>query len=278
MVQYENKLKDKFKVAAIQFCASEDKKENLALISRFIHSATEREVDIVVLPEVFNCCGRTEVMLENAEQIPGYTTDFLSDMAKRTGISIVCGSIFEKAEKNKAFNTSVIVGSDGEILAKYRKIHLFDVDIRGRVRHKESDHVTGGDEIVSLKMDNFDAGLVICYDLRFCEIFRTLALRGAKIMFLPAAFTLATGKYHWEPLIKARAIENQVFIVAANQIGTSPNDITCYGKSMIVDPWGRVLAKAADNENIISAEIDFSVLDTVRTEIPVFNHRRIDLY
>ncbi|MDR4505325.1 MAG: carbon-nitrogen hydrolase family protein [Candidatus Scalindua sp.] len=273
-----NKQKNRFTIAAVQFCATEDKKENLTLLNQFIQSAIKKNADIVVLPEVSNCCGRKEVMVENAEQIPGYTTDFFSDIAKKSGISIVCGSIFEKAEKNKVFNTSVIVGSDGEILAKYRKIHLFDVDISGGIRYKESGHVTAGDEIVSVNLGNFDAGLVICYDLRFCEIFRVLALRGAKIIFLPAAFTLATGKYHWEPLIKARAIENQVFIVAANQIGTSQNNITCYGKSMIVDPWGRVLAEAEDDENIICAEIDLAVLDTVRAEIPTFNHRRIDLY
>ncbi|GJQ59567.1 MAG: carbon-nitrogen hydrolase family protein [Candidatus Scalindua sp. AMX11] len=273
-----DKGKDKLKIAAVQFCANEDKKENLTRISRYIHTAIEKGVDTVVLPEVFNCCGRTEVMVKNAEQIPGYTTSFLSDIAQRGGISIVCGTIYEKAEKNKVFNTSVLVGRDGEILAKYRKIHLFDVDISGRVRYKESDYVTAGNEIVTVSMDNFDVGLVICYDLRFCELFRILALRGAKIIFLPSAFTLATGKYHWEPLIKARAIENQVFIVAVNQIGTSPNNITCYGKSMIVDPWGRVLAEAEDDDNIISAEIDLNVLDTVRADIPSFSHRRIDLY
>ncbi len=273
-----SKRKGKLKVAAVQFCGNEDKNENLRLISQFVNRAVEKEVDIVVLPEVCNCCGRTEVMVENAERIPGYTTNFISDIAKRSGVSIVCGSMFEKAEKNKVFNTSVVVGRDGGVLAKYRKIHLFDVDISGRIRYKESDHVIAGNEIVSVNIDGFDAGLVICYDLRFCEIFQILALRGAKIIFLPAAFTFATGKFHWEPLIKARAIENQVFIVAANQIGTSPNNITCYGKSMIVDPWGRVLAEAGDDENIIYAEIDLNVLDTVRREIPVFNHRRTDLY
>lgn len=273
-----SKQKDKVTIAAVQFCATEDKKENLIVINQFIQNAIEKNVDIVVLPEVFNCFGRTEVMVENAEEIPGYTTHYLSDIAKKNGISIVCGSIFEKSDKKKVFNTSVIVGSDGEILAKYRKIHLFDVDISGAIRYKESSHVRAGDEIVSVNLGNFDAGLVICYDLRFCEIFRILALRGVKIIFLPAAFTAATGKYHWEPLIKARAIENQIFIVAANQIGTSLNNITCYGKSMIVDPWGRVLAEAEDDENIISAEINLAVLDTVRAEIPTFNHRRVDLY
>ncbi len=265
-------------VAAIQFCPNEDKKENLKLVNQFIDIAVKNNVDLVVLPEMFNCCGHAEVMVENAEEIPGYTTNTLSDKARTYGIYIVCGSIFEKAEQEKVYNTSVIVGRNGEILAKYSKIHLFDVDISDKIRYKESEHVIAGDKIVTVNMGSFDAGLVICYDLRFCELFRILALKGAGIIFIPAAFTLTTGKYHWEPLIKARAIENQVFIVAANQIGTSPNNITCYGKSMIVDPWGRVLAKAEDNENVISAEIDFNLLDNIRAEVPLFEHRRTDLY
>ena len=278
MTEFENSLQKKIKVAAIQFCPNEEKEENLQFISRLIDTAVENDVDIVVLPEMFNCCGRIEAMIENAEQIPGYTTDFLSEKARRFKICIVCGSIFEKFQKDKVFNTTVIVGRSGEILAKYSKIHLFDVDILNKIRYKESDHVVAGNRLVTANMGQFDAGLVICYDLRFCELFRVLTLKGAKIFFVPAAFTAATGKYHWEPLIKARAIENQVFIVAANQIGTSPNNITCYGKSMIVDPWGRVLAKAKDNENIIYAEVDLSLLETIRAEIPLFKHRRTDLY
>ena len=278
MVKSENGLGNKFMAAAIQFCSNEDKDRNLKLAGRFIDTAVEKGADVVVLPEMFNCCGHTEVMVKNAEKIPGYTTNILSDKARQHGIYIVCGSIFETAGENKVYNTSVIVGRNGEVLAKYRKIHLFDVDIPDKIRYKESEHVIAGNEIVTANMGSFYAGLVICYDLRFCELFRNLALKGAKVIFIPSAFTQATGEYHWEPLIKARAIENQVFVIAANQTGTSPNNITCYGKSMIVDPWGRVLAKTEDNENIITAEIDLDLLNEVRAEIPLFEHRRTDLY
>ncbi|ODS31096.1 MAG: N-carbamoyl-D-amino acid hydrolase [Candidatus Scalindua rubra] len=278
MVKLEKGLGDKFIVAAIQLCSNEDKNRNLKLVSQFIDNAVKDGANIIVLPEMFNCCGHTEVMVENAEEIPGSTINILSDKARTHGIYIVCGSIFEKVEKNKVHNTSVIVGRNGEILAKYSKVHLFDVDIQDKIRYKESEHVIAGQKIVIVNMGSFEAGLSICYDLRFCELFRTLALRGAKIIFVPSAFTSTTGEYHWDPLIKARAIENQVFVVAANQIGTSPNNITCYGKSMIVDPWGRVLAKAKDNENVITAEIDLNLLDEVRAEIPLFEHRRTDLY
>ncbi len=269
---------NKFIVAAIQLCSNEDKNGNLELVSQFIDIAVKNGVGIVVLPEMFNCCGHTEVMVRNAENIPGHTTNFLSDKARQYGIYIVCGSIFETAGKNKVYNTSVIVGKKGEILAKYSKIHLFDIDVPGKIRYKESEHVISGNKIITVNMGSFDAGLAICYDLRFSELFRVMALKGAKAFFIPSAFTLATGEYHWEPLIKARAIENQVFVIAANQIGTSANNITCYGKSMIVDPWGRVLAQAEDNENVITAEIDFNLLDDVRAEVPLFEHRRTDLY
>ncbi|MEE8190397.1 MAG: carbon-nitrogen hydrolase family protein [Candidatus Scalindua sediminis] len=278
MVKSENGLEGKFIAAAIQLCANEDKNRNLKLASQFIDTAVENGADVVVLPEMFNCCGHTEVMVRNAEEIPGHTTNTMSDKARQYGIYIVCGSIFEKAGKNKVYNTSVIIGRDGKILAKYSKIHLFDIDIQDNIRYKESEHVIAGNKIVTVNMGGVKAGLSICYDLRFCELFRSLALKGAKVIFIPSAFTQTTGEYHWEPLIKARAIENQVFVVAANQIGTSPNNITCYGKSMVVDPWGRVLAKAKDNENVITAEIDLDLLNEVRTEVPLFEQRRTDLY
>lgn len=278
MTKLNSGLGNKFIVAAVQLCSNEDKGRNLKLIDRFIDYAVEDGAEVIVLPEMFNCCGHTKVMVENAEDIPGRTINFLSDKARSMKIYLVCGSIFERVENNKVYNTSVIVGRSGEILAKYSKIHLFDVDIQGKLRYKESENVVAGQKIVIADMGNVDVGLSICYDLRFCELYRSLALEGAKIIFIPSAFTSTTGEYHWEPLIKARAIENQVFMVAANQIGTSPNNITCYGKSMIVDPWGRVLAKAKDDENVITAVVDLDLLKEIRTEIPLFEHRRTDLY
>lgn len=278
MTEPNNELGRKFIVAAIQLCSNEDKTRNLNLVSKFIDNAVKEGANVAVLPEMFNCCGHTKVMVENAEEIPGDTINSLSDKARMHGIYIVCGSIFEKTTKNKVYNTSVIVGRNGKILAKYSKIHLFDVDIQDKIRYKESENVVAGEKIITTNMGNVKVGMSICYDLRFSELYRSLALNGAKVIFIPSAFTSTTGEYHWEPLVKTRAIENQVFVVAANQIGTSPNNITCYGKSMVVDPWGRVLAKAKDNENIILAEIDLDLLEEVRTEIPLFEHRRTDLY
>jgi len=278
MTELENGLGNKFIVAAVQFCSNEDKNRNLKLANKYIDNAVKDGANVVVLPEMFNCCGHTKIMVENAEEIPGDSINFLSDKARTHEIYIVCGSIFEKVEANKVHNTSVIVGKSGKILAKYAKVHLFDVDIQNKIRYKESENVVAGQGIVTVNMGDVKVGLSICYDLRFCELFRSLVLNGAKIIFIPSAFTSTTGEYHWEPLVIARAIENQVFVVAANQIGTSPNNITCYGKSMIVDPWGRVLAKAKDSENVITAEVDLSLLEEVRAEIPLFEHRRTDLY
>ncbi len=278
MAKLEDGLGNKFIVAAIQLCSNEDKDRNLKLVDEYINNAVKDDARVVVLPEMFNCCGHTKVMVEKAENIPGRTIDFLSDKARTHRIYIVCGSVFEKVGNSMVHNTSVIVGPSGKILAKYSKIHLFDVDIQDKIRYKESENVVAGHKIVTSNIENVEVGLSICYDLRFCELFRSLALKGAKVVFIPSAFTSTTGEYHWEPLIKARAIENQIFMVAANQIGTSPNNITCYGKSMIVDPWGRVLAKAKDNENVITAMIDLDLLKEVRTEIPLFEHRRTDLY
>lgn len=278
MAKSKTGLGRKFTVAAIQLCSNEDKAGNLKKAGMFIDSAAKSGADVVVLPEMFNCCGHTKVMVENAEEIPGDTINVLSDKARKLGIYIVCGSIFEKVDNNRVYNTSVIVGRNGEVVAKYSKIHLFDVDIQEKIRYKESENVVAGKKVVTADMGNVNVGMSICYDLRFCELYRSLSLNGAKIIFIPSAFTAATGEYHWEPLVKARAIENQTFVVAANQIGTSPNNITCYGNSMVVDPWGRVLAKAEDNENVILAEIDLDLLEEVRKEIPLFEHRRTDIY
>jgi predicted amidohydrolase len=278
MAKSKTGLGRKFTVAAIQFCPNEDKAGNLKQAGKFIDIAVKEGADVAVLPEMFNCCGHTKVMVENAEKIPGDTINALSDKAKKHGIYIVCGSIFEKVGKTKVYNTSVIVGRNGEIVAKYSKVHLFDVDIQDKIRYKESENVVAGEKLVTADMGDVKVGMSICYDLRFCELYRSLALKGAKIIFIPSAFTATTGEFHWEPLVKARAIENQAFVVTANQIGTSPNNITCYGNSMIVDPWGRVLAKAKDKDNVIFAEIDLDLLEEVRSEIPLFEHRRTDLY
>lgn len=277
----------KMNVAAIQLNSCEDKEKNLKIACGLIDRATEVGARVVVLPEMFNCYTTMVAMVRCAENINGPTINVLRKKAKKNKINIICGSIYEKAvgaslkpaPTNKAYNASVILNSEGKIMQVYRKIHLFDVDIPGHVSFKESQGVVAGDKIVTVEIEGLLAGIAICYDLRFPELFRVLALRGVQVIFIPCAFTAATGRFHWEALLKARAIENQVFIVAANQFGTHPNGLKSYGRSMIIDPYGRVLAEAGnDGETVITSTLDPGLLKNIRKEMPLFQHRRKDLY
>ncbi|MGR3311179.1 MAG: carbon-nitrogen hydrolase family protein [Candidatus Brocadiales bacterium] len=270
----------KITVAAVQLNSGEDKEKNLKIACGLIDRATALGARVVILPEMFNCYTTMAAMVRCAENVNGPTINALTKKAKENKINIICGSIFEKAEKDgRAYNASVALNSEGEILEIYRKIHLFDVDISGQVTFKESQGVASGNKIVTVEIEGFTAGITICYDLRFPELFRTLTLRGAQIIFMPSAFTAATGRFHWEALLKARAIENQVYIVAANQFGTHPNGLKSYGRSMIIDPYGRVIAEAGtDGETVITSTLDMDLMENTRKEMPLLQHRRGDLY
>ena len=198
---------------------------------------------------------------------------------RELGVDLVAGSVVEKREgHDKLGNTSVHVGPDGEVKAVYRKIHMFDVVVGG-IEYRESASEEPGDEIVlSEARDGVPLGLTVCYDLRFPELFRILAIRGARVITLPAAFTKVTGRAHWEILVRARAIENQAFLVAADQIGTHPPDKESFGGSMIVDPWGEVLARAHDEECFIAANLDFARQDEVRDQPPSLANRVAGAY
>lgn len=280
--------KRKITVAAIQLNSCENKEKNLKIACGLIDRATELGARIAVLPEMFNCYTTMAAMVKCAENINGATVNALVKKAKKNKLNIICGSICEKpAPNNRAYNASVALSSDGKVLQIYRKTHLFDVDIAGqscaerseRVTFKESQGIAAGDKIVTVEIEGFVAGIAICYDLRFPELFRVLALRGAQVIFIPCAFTAATGSVHWEALLKTRAIENQVYIVAANQFGSHPNGLKSYGRSMIIDPYGRVLAEAGtDGETVITSTLDMSLLKNIRKEMPLLQHRRNDLY
>lgn len=273
---------DKITVAAIQLTANDDKKRNIDIAVGLIDNAVEKGAELIVLPEMFNCYSFPDVMVRNAETIPGYTTDILARKARDKGVYIICG-IYEKADDQgtfdgKAYNTCVAISPDGNILDTYSKTHLFDIDVPGSVTYMESQNVAPGKKITNVQIKGIKCGMAVCYDLRFPELFRVMALNGAQIFAMPCAFTDATGRFHWDSLLKARAIENQTFLVAANQIGRHPNNIVSHGNSMILDPWGRVLAHAADKDNIIIAQLDFKTLKKIREEMPLFRQRREDLY
>jgi len=218
------------------------------------------------------------MLLEGAEPLDGPTIHAASSWARELGIHLVAGSIAERVEgREKAFNTSTLIGPGGELQARYRKIHMFDVDVGG-VAYRESEHEEPGDELVIGELEGVALGMTVCYDLRFPELYRILAVRGAMVITVPSAFTLDTGKDHWEVLLRARAIENQAFVVAPNQIGEAPPHYRSYGRSMIVDPWGVVLGQAPDEECFVAAELDLDAQARIRATLPSLANRRPEAY
>jgi predicted amidohydrolase len=260
--------------AAVQLNSTDDKQRNLATADRLTREAAAGGSQLVVLPEKFNVLGTHDDYVAGAETLDGPTIAWAREAASELGIDLVAGSIVERREgRDKLSNTSVHVGPDGELKAVYRKIHMFDVVVGGQT-YRESESEEPGDELVlSETADQVPLGLTVCYDLRFPELYRILAVRGARVITVPAAFTKVTGEAHWEILLRARAIENQAFVVAADQVGSHPPDKESYGGSMIVDPWGEILARAPDEPSVVSAELDLGRQDEVREQLPSLANR-----
>jgi len=267
------------RTAAVQLNSTGDKERNMATADRLVREAAADGADLIVLPEKFNVLGEHDDYVAGAEPLDGPTVSWARDTARELGVDLVAGSIVERREGHeKLGNTSVHVGPDGEVKGVYRKIHMFDVVVGG-IEYRESASEEAGDEIVlSEAAGGVPLGLTVCYDLRFPELFRILAIRGARVITLPAAFTKVTGRAHWEILVRARAIENQAFVVAADQIGTHPPDKESFGGSMIVDPWGELLARAPDEECFIAANLDFARQDDVRDKLPSLANRVAGAY
>jgi predicted amidohydrolase len=265
------------RAAVVQLNSTNEKAKNLGTAERLVRAAAADGAELVALPEKWNLLAGGEELLAGAEPLDGPTLSAARDWARELGIHLLAGSIAEQGSGEKAFNTSVLIGPDGEDLAVYRKIHMFDVDAGG-VSYRESDHEEPGEEIVTAPLVDTTVGLSVCYDLRFPELYRVLAVRGARILTVPSAFTLATGRDHWEVLLRARAIESQVFVLAPNQFGEAPPHFKSNGRSMIVDPWGVVLATASDEEGFVAAELDFAAQDRVREALPSLANRRPAAY
>jgi predicted amidohydrolase len=263
------------RAAAVQLNSNEDKARNLAQADERTRAAAADGAELVVLPEKFNVLGTHEHYAEGAETLDGPTVGWARATAAELGIDLVAGSIVERREgREKLSNTCVHVGPDGDIRGVYRKIHMFDVVV-GDVEYRESEsEEPGGDIVLSELGDGEHVGLAVCYDLRFPELFRILAVRGATVITLPAAFTKVTGQAHWEILVRARAIENQTFMVAAGQVGVHPEGKESWGHSMIVDPWGDILALVEqDGPGFCSAELDFTRQAEVREKLPSLANR-----
>jgi deaminated glutathione amidase len=266
------------RVAAVQLNSNGDKGRNLAAAERLVRESAAGGAEFVALPEKWNLLAGGEELVAGAEPLDGPSLTAARGWARELGIHLLAGSISERgAEGEKASNTSVMIGPEGEDLAVYRKIHMFDVEAGG-VSYRESEHEQPGTELVTAPVGELILGMTVCYDLRFPELFRILALRGARVVAVPSAFTLATGRDHWEVLLRARAIEDQVFVVAPNQSGEAPPHYSSFGRSMIVDPWGVVLATAPDGEGFVVADLDFAAQDRVRESLPSLANRQPGAY
>jgi predicted amidohydrolase len=267
------------RAAAVQLNSTADTEANLATADRLVREAAAQGAELVALPEKWSVLGTPEEMASGAEPLDGRCITWAREIAAELGIELVAGSIREHVPgQTKGANTSVHIGPDGEIRTIYRKLHMFDVEVDG-VAYEESRDEHPGDEVITSELaGGTRVGLSICYDVRFPELYRALIAGGAEVITIPAAFTLATTRDHWEVLVRARAIENQCFVIAPNQIGAHAPGRRAGGRSLIVDPWGLVLACAPDTETAIVADLDFDNLHRIRRRIPALSHRRPEVY
>jgi predicted amidohydrolase len=263
------------KIGIVQMNTQDDKAANLAVASRLVEKiAAEEKADLIVLPEYYAFLGSDPQAARDSAETPpeGDAYRTMSALAARLKVTIHAGSIVEK-DGNGFFNTTYVFGPDGAEIARYRKIHLFDVDVPGGVSYRESDTVGRGEEVVTYQVAGRTVGCSICYDLRFPELFRALRDKGAEVIVLPAAFTLLTGKDHWEVLLRARAIETQCWIAASAQVFAHAGGTkACYGHSMVIDPWGQVTAMVPDMVGTATSTLDFDRMADIRTKLPVANH------
>lgn len=265
-----------FRAAVVQMTSTEDREKNLRVADSLVHAAAARGAGLVGLPENFSFMGPEKDKLRFAEPVDGPVLGRMAALARKLKIHLLAGSILEAgAPEGRAYNTSVLFGPTGERAAAYRKIHLFDVAIPDGATYHESKSIAPGDRPVLARTDLGAIGLSVCYDLRFPELYRRLAAEGAEILCVPSAFTLHTGKDHWEVLLRARAIEDLCYVLAPAQFGRHSEQRVTYGNALIVDPWGAVVARASDGEGIAVADLDPAVLERVRRELPALSHRRL---
>ena len=272
-------MSDRLRVACVQLNSSGVKADNIEKAERLVARAAAMGADIVLLPEKWNALGSADILRANAEPLEGgETVEAMSRWAREHGITLVGGSITERREgREKLSNTCLVFDPTGDVVGVYRKIHMFDVEVGGHV-YRESEAEEPGEETLVCDAEGWRLGLSVCYDLRFPELYRILALEGAELVTVPAAFTLYTGKDHWELLLRARAVENQCYVVAANEWGEHAGGKASYGRSVIVDPWGVVLAQAPDEDTVIAAELDRAHLERVRRSLPSLANRQPSAY
>ncbi|SHH10643.1 Predicted amidohydrolase [Thermosyntropha lipolytica DSM 11003] len=265
------------KVAVCQMKIEKEKENNLKKAGEMISEAVKKGARLVVLPEIFNAPYQTDILPSYAETYPGPTTLFLQKKAKEHKIYLVGGTIPEKDSEGKIYNSSFIFDDKGDLKGIYRKAHLFDVDIPDKITFRESDVFAAGDEINVIPHPQIPFSVLICYDCRFPEWAKLAALKGAKMLIIPAAFSLKTGKDHFELLMRCRAVDNQVYVIAASPARNQEASFKVWGHSMIVDPWGKVIAKGGSGEEVILATLDPSLVDKIRQELPLLKQTRVKL-
>ncbi|MDX6586337.1 MAG: deaminated glutathione amidase [Solirubrobacterales bacterium] len=266
------------RAAVIQINSDSDVASNLERAEKLVRAAASDGAELVCLPEKWALLGPGEVIASEAEPLDGPIVSAAAAWALELGIHLCAGSVPEDpGDGGKPYNTSVLIDSDGEITATYRKLHMFDVEVDG-TEYRESEHERAGEQLATATAGELELGLTVCYDLRFPELFRILALRGATAFTVPAAFTAVTGRAHWEILLRARAVENSAFVIAAGQVGKAEPHYESWGHSMLVDPWGRVLAAVEDGEGQACADLDLAELRRVRESLPSLANRRADAY
>jgi len=266
------------KLGICQMKVFEDKAGNMASAVKMIREAAAEGCRLVVLPEMFICPYAARYFPIYAEPIPGETANRLAALAAEEGIYLVAGSIPERDDEGSIYNTSMVFNPAGRMIAKHRKVHLFDIAIPGGITFYESETLSPGQEVTTFETGFGHMGLAICYDLRFPELARLMTLRGASVLIFPAAFNTVTGPLHWEVLLRARAIDNQVFVIAASPANHPQALYQAYGHSLVIDPWGKIVAAAGTDETILMAEVNLDLVSQVRNEMPLLRHRRPEVY
>lgn len=266
-----------FKIGLCQMKGSFDKNESMKTAESFIREAAENGAEVISLPEMWNCPYSNDYFRKYAEKADGKTVSFLSKLAAELGIYLIGGSIPE-LDGDKVYNTSFSFDRSGNVIGKHRKVHLFDIDVKGGIRFMESDTLTAGKDMTVIDTEYCKIGIAICYDVRFPEWFRKMALAGAKLIILPAAFNLTTGPAHWDLTMRARALDNQVYFAANSPARDEEGPYQAYGGTCVADPWGEFVSHADENECIVYADIDLDRIESIRQQLPLLKHRREELY
>lgn len=268
----------KFKLAICQMCVTDDKSKNIEKAIDMLAEAADNGADVAALPEMFNCPYDSGKFKDYGEdENCGETVRSVSETAKALGIYVVAGSIPEYCD-GRLYNTSFVFGRSGEIIARHRKVHLFDIDVPGKIRFMESETLAAGNKITVTDTDFCRIGIAICYDMRFPELIRLMALKEAVLIIVPAAFNMVTGPAHWEILVRSRAVDNQVYMAAAAPARNEAASYVSYGHSMIAAPWGNIISAADEKERIIYGLIDTDEVEQARSRLPLLRHRREDVY